>query len=455
MKGYSLQWRLVFSIVAVFVLLWSLVFSWLYIDLEKRLQTTLDERLSGSAHMVARLIRHLPLHEVVNTLETQDAAPASQNLIACEISILGANISTGQRVIARTQGVPTRLNTQKLGFSTWQDQGVEWRSYVLKKGEIQVVTAEKLQLRYSLLRQILQSVLIPLILTLILCIFLILWIIRIEFQPLDQITHNIIEKKQHLSATASYLQQLKTQHIPNEIQPFVDSLLEFIQSLHQRLEHEKSLSAFAAHELRSPLTAIKTHVQLAKLMLMQNESSSEKILQNMLQAEASVQRYEQLLEKLLLLSQIENQSQLRIEMSEVRLTLEQVITELQQKYADLNSRLQVDWCSLSAIDLSSATLAIVLKNLIENAYLHTAPNTLIEISMLENTLIVSDQGQGVSDHELTLLSQRFWRKSAQGAGHGLGLNLVKVLLEKHGYSIMFRHHQPTGLTVVICRNSSV
>ena len=455
MKGYSLQWRLVFSIVAVFVLLWSLVFSWLYIDLEKRLQTTLDERLSGSAHMVARLIRHLPLHEVVNTLEAQDAAPASQNLIACEISIFGANISTGQRVIARTQGIPARLNTQKLGFSTWQDQGVEWRSYVLKKGEIQVVTAEKLQLRYSLLRQILQSVLIPLILTLILCIFLILWIIRIEFQPLDQITHSIIEKKQHLSATASYLQQLKTQHIPNEIQPFVDSLLEFIQSLHQRLEHEKSLSAFAAHELRSPLTAIKTHVQLAKLMLMQNESSSEKILQNMLQAEASVQRYEQLLEQLLLLSQIENQSQLRIEMSEVRLTLEQVITALQQKYADLNSRLQVDWCSLSAIDLSSATLAIVLKNLIENAYLHTAPNTLIEISMLENTLIVSDQGQGVSDHELTLLSQRFWRKSAQGAGHGLGLNLVKVLLEKHGYSIMFRHHQPTGLTVVICRNSSV
>ena len=454
MKGYSLQWRLVFSIVAVFVLLWSLVFSWLYIDLEKRLQSTLDERLSGSAHMVARLIRHLPLHEVVNTLETQDAAPASQNLIACEISIFGANISTGQRVIARTQGVPARLNTQKLGFSTWQDQGVEWRSYVLKKGEIQVVTAEKLQLRYSLLRQILQSVLIPLILTLILCIFLILWIIRIEFQPLDQITQNIIEKKQHLSATASYLQQLKTQHIPNEIQPFVDSLLEFIQSLHQRLEHEKSLSAFAAHELRSPLTAIKTHVQLAKLMLMQHEPASEKILQNMLQAEASVQRYEQLLEKLLLLSQIENQSQLRIEMSEVRLTLEQVITALQQKYADLNSRLQVDWCSLSAIDLSSATLAIVLKNLIENAYLHTAPSTLIEISMLENTLIVSDQGQGVSDHELTLLSQRFWRKSAQGAGHGLGLNLVKVLLEKHGYSIMFRHHQPTGLTVVICRNSS-
>ena len=263
-----------------------------------------------------------------------------------------------------------------------------------------------------------------------------------------------MKKKQHLSATASYLQQLKTQHIPNEIQPFVDSLLEFIQSLHQRLEHEKSLSAFAAHELRSPLTAIKTHVQLAKLMLMQHEPASEKILQNMLQAEASVQRYEQLLEQLLLLSQIENQSQLRIEMSEVQLTLEQVITALQQKYADLNSRLQVDWSSLSAIDLSSATLAIVLKNLIENAYLHTAPNTLIEISMLENTLIVSDQGQGVSDHELTLLSQRFWRKSAQGAGHGLGLNLVKVLLEKHGYSIMFRHHQPTGLTVVICRNSS-
>ncbi|MFH3651980.1 two-component sensor histidine kinase, partial [Acinetobacter baumannii] len=64
MKSYSLKWRLVSTILMVFVILWSLVFCWLYFELEKRLQNTLDERLSASAHMVARLIYQLPVDQI-------------------------------------------------------------------------------------------------------------------------------------------------------------------------------------------------------------------------------------------------------------------------------------------------------------------------------------------------------------------------------------------------------
>ena len=450
MKSYSLKWRLVSTILAVFVILWSLVFCWLYYELEKRLQNTLDERLSASAHMVARLIQQLPIDEIANTVNAVQQDNSTPNLIACQVSLFSSNVSANHQVIAKTLGSPESLSTRKIGLSTWSENGVEWRSYVLKKGQIQVVAAEKLQLRYSLLKQILQSVLIPLIITLILCVLLILWIIRVEFQPLDQIAQHLSQKKQYLSDAATYLIELKTQKIPKEIQPFVDGLLQLIHDLHQSLENEKSFSAFAAHELRSPLTAIKTNVQLSQLMLSQTESTQGKIDFNLKHAEASIQRYEQLLEQLLLLSKTEIQpQQTSIESIDVAQTLQQVVSELKQKYCDLPEHLDIDWKNLSTIGLPQPTLAIVLKNLIENAYLHAQSPTPIKVYMDKGHLLVTDTGHGLTDAELDLLTQRFWRKSSQNDGHGLGLSLVKLLLDKYGFSIQFLHNLPQGLKVKI------
>lgn len=449
MKNYSLKGRLVSTILAVFVILWSLVFCWLYFELEKRLQNTLDERLSASAHMVARLIHPLPVDQIVNTVNKTQHDQGSQNLIACQVSLFSSNISANHQVIAKTQGSPESLSTRKVGLSTWSENGVEWRSYVLRKGKIQVVAAERLQLRYSLLKQILQSVLIPLIITLILCVFLILWIVRVEFQPLDQIARHLSHKKHNLSDAATYLLELKTQNIPKEIQPFVDSLLELIHDLHQSLENEKSFSAFAAHELRSPLTAIKTHVQLSQLILSQS-GPIDKIDFSLKQAEASIKRYEQLLEQLLLLSKTEIQSRdVSLESTDVTQPLQQVIKELEKRYSDISHHLQIDWTSLSSMKLPHSTLVIVLKNLIENAYLHAQSSTPIQVFMNKNNLIVADTGHGLTDIELDLLTHRFWRKSSQNVGYGLGLSLVKLLLEKYNFGIYFSHHKPTGLRVLI------
>ncbi|ENW20741.1 ATP-binding protein [Acinetobacter haemolyticus] len=455
MKSYSLKWRLVSIILVVFVILWSLVFCWLYFALEKRLQSTMDERLSASAHMVARLIQQLPVDEISNTVNAIEQDSDTLNVIACQVSLFSSNVSANHQVITKTQGSPESLSTRKAGLSTWSENGVEWRSYVLQKGQIQVVAAEKLQLRYSLLKQILQSVLIPLIMTLILCIFLILWIIRIEFQPLDQIAQHLSHKKQHLSDAATYLLELKTQNIPKEIQPFVDGLLELIHNLHQSLENEKSFSAFAAHELRSPLTAIKTHVQLSQLMLSQNKHTHDKISFNLKRAEVSIQRYEQLLEQLLLLSKTEIQPQhSSMEFSDVTHTLQQVISDLEQKYPDLSEHLNIDWGSFSTINLPKAVLAVVLKNLIENAFLHAQSTTLTQVYMENNTLVIADNGQGLADDELDLLTQRFWRKSSKNDGYGLGLSLVKLLIEKYMFTILFTHNKPSGLKVMVLKKEN-
>jgi hypothetical protein len=145
MRSYSLKWRLVTSLLMVFLCLWSIVFAWLYVDLQKRLQDTLDQRLSASAHMVARLIQQLPMKAIKNELIQQtNKSTDAENLIACEVSLFSSDISVGQHVVAKTRGAPANLSQQQLGFSTWQQSEIEWRSYVLRKNDIQVVAAERM-----------------------------------------------------------------------------------------------------------------------------------------------------------------------------------------------------------------------------------------------------------------------------------------------------------------------
>ena len=111
MFSHSLKWRLVMSLLAVFIVLWSAVFSWLYIDLKQRLQDTLDQRLSASAQMVARLIQQLPLDSLGDATLSKLAKNDEVNqLIACGVSLFSSDISVGNQIIAKTRDAPRNLS---------------------------------------------------------------------------------------------------------------------------------------------------------------------------------------------------------------------------------------------------------------------------------------------------------------------------------------------------------
>src|SRR5690606_33235868 len=169
---------------------------------------------------------------------------------------------------------------------------------------------------------------------------------------------------------------------------------------------EKAFNAYAAHELRSPLTAIKTHVQLAQL-IGQQQNLPESIQHNLQQANESIRRYTLLLEQLLLLTQSENSLQEMTDAIWLRPTLEQVLADLGTRYPEIKKSIQLKWESLGEIQVPEFVLYTVLKILLENALLH-AQAEQIWIAMKSGCLVIEDNGQQVTAEDILQLGQRFW-----------------------------------------------
>lgn len=453
-KKESLKWRLVISITATFILIWSGAFAWLYFSLEKKITQALDERLSASAHMVSRLLSQIPTDQLNRSAQPAISELNQQNLIACEVSFFNSDLVVNQAIVARTRGAPDALATRPAGFSTWTENGVTWRSYTLKREPLQVVAAEKIQLRNQLLSEVLQSMLWPLLLTLIFCVALVWWIIKKQFYSIEQTTQLLMLHKDQPDRELDYIHQLQAASTPLELQSFIEHISDLVSRLQRSLENEKNFSAFAAHELRSPLTAIKVNVQLSKMMAQQQAATqhtqtAQQLLQCLDEAELSISRYQHLLEQLLLLSQTEHELLELSAPTALSPVLTQVLAQLQLQYPDIQQRVDIDWDSLSDLKISTQALSMVLVNIIENSLKHAHSPQPIRIYQQGTDLYLEDDGVGMTAQEIGLAKQRFWRKSAQSQGFGLGLALTETLVAKHGYQLKLLPKSPQGLQVII------
>lgn len=443
---YSLKWRLVLSITCAFILIWAVAFAWLYYSLEQKMTETLDERLSASAHMVARLLGQIPPQQLVHATSPAISELNSNNQIACVVSVIKLNVVLDQSVVAQTKGAPQQLANQPEGFRTWDENGVAWRSYTLKRGQIQVVAAERILLREELLTEILQSILWPLFLTLLFCVVLILWIIKKQFQPIEEASRVIRLYRDQADHNNTLIDQLDSTKVPLELQSFVENIVELLSRLQHSLDNEKNFSAYAAHELRSPLTAIKINVQLSQ-MLAKQSSADTKLMTCLTEAEQSINRYQHLLEQLLLLSQTEHQAEIDAVALVIQPILAQVIQDLSVVYPKVKQQVQVDWHSLTSVNMSEPALTIVLFNIIENSLKHSQSPQPIQIRQQQQILIIEDFGVGLDPQDLVLATQRFWRKSAQSQGYGLGLALTQTLMQQYGYQLQMTVKDQGGLLV--------
>ena len=430
----TLRLRLLLMIGVSMILLWGGVALWMLHGLDKEMHRTLDQRLAMSAQMVAGLMSQNPAawdgragKAGASTL----SMPAVAKGLACQVSLRG-------EVIARTPGaVPEAMatTTAALGFSDREIQGEHWRSYTLETNSLRVTTADRLSERDTLLRNVTLAAAVPFVVALIGSL-LVLWFgVGSGLLPLERLRQVLA------SRTPDALTPIQNVPVSRDLLPLVNTLNHLLERMGVTLSRERRFTSDAAHELRTPLTAIKTHLQVARI------THGKDAEEAMNYAQEGVARLQHTLSQLLTLSQVEG----AFSWDDGGIAEANEVARLAMRDAapDAPERIVLDSDGNCAeLALPQALAVTALRNLLENAlrYSPAEYSVRLEIRHWADTISFSvfDRGPGLSDAELVLATQRFWRRGS-GRGSGLGLSIVAAITERFGGSFELLQRSEGGL----------
>jgi two-component system sensor histidine kinase QseC len=248
------------------------------------------------------------------------------------------------------------------------------------------------------------------------------------------------------------LTPLDVEHLPRELQPPVKAMNGLLLELSHAFDRERRFTSDAAHELRTPLAALRAQLDVASL----EQGAPEQQLESIKRASHAARRMERLVTQLLLMCRLDVSAHL----DRAHVMLDEIA---QQVCADLGPDAVSKQIDIS-LDAEPAPLAngnqellyVLLRNLIDNAIRYT-PNQgeiALTISRQDGDLIVTvgDSGCGVSKDNMQWLGQRFRRFSAsQAEGVGLGLSIVARVADLHHASVVYAQDKTLGGLLVTVR----
>ncbi len=423
----SLRLRLTLTLGSAFVLLWAVAATWMLMDVRNQLMLSLDQRLAASARMVAGLLVQLPQPQLGADGVTRLSAEqlGIENGLACQVSSLRGE------VLARSHAAPDSvLDAQRTGFHDQLIGDTAWRSFTLIQNGMRVTTADRLDERNTLKRSVMLAAALP-VLVALLGSLIVLWIgIGNGLAPLRRIRNALAQR------TADSVEPLQTERLPRELVPLVETQNQLFARIAQTLERERRLTDDAAHELRSPLTAIKTHLQVAAM------TEGDTARRALAQAEIGTDRLHRTLEQLLMLARVEGQVSfddgLRCTALEVA---QQAIADASQQAGPPIELHAGENLPRAPLAMPPALAIAALRNLLDNARRHTRDGTAVHLTLEplgegKVRFAVQDQGPGIAPEQVERFTERFWR-SSDGDGSGLGLSIVKAIAERCGCELGF------------------
>jgi two-component system OmpR family sensor kinase len=296
-----------------------------------------------------------------------------------------------------------------------------------------ITLAEPPEHRPHTIRPTLVRLLAPLLLLVLAALVLIPVAVRRGFQPVRALQTEIGRRGE------ANLAPMEIAGLPAELGSIRDDVNQLLQRLRQALEAERSFSANAAHELRTPVAAALAQAQLTAAHLPAG-STGRREAEEMA---AGLGRLGARLEKLLQLARAEAGVAQRQQPVDVMVALDLLVEEFRAR-PGVGARLRFDDGGLAQLvvlaDLD--VLAIALRNLIENALRHSPAGSPVEISVTPDGVVrVINGGPAVPADRLATLHRRF--VSYGGTGSGLGLSIVNAIAEQVSGSLTLRS-PPTG-----------
>ncbi len=264
------------------------------------------------------------------------------------------------------------------------------------------------------------------------------WVVVRALRPVAQIREALVQRE--VTDTAP----LVLTDVPRELQPMVAALDGLIERMAERLSHERGFTALAAHELRTPLAALKLRAQVAL-----READDARRAQQMAAVLPLVDRCSHVIDQLLALARLEQDG---ARDAPERLDLQAIVDELLDEAAPLAAArgLQVD-VALDAADLHGRPMAVrlLLANLCSNALRHARDGGRVRLtSRIEGQRLVvevDDDGPGIAPEQRARAFERFVKLGGPGGGSGLGLSIVRGAADAHGAQVTLLESPLGGL----------
>ncbi len=350
----------------------------------------------------------------------------------------------GRVLLRSSENVP--FQTIVDGYQTTLIAGERWRLFGLTEPEnaIAIMVGENIEVRTELQNEIVINTIWPFLALLPFIALIILVVINQGLKPLQSVAQKVSKR------SPSSLDGLSLDAVPVEVLPIVKELNHLFERIRQALDNERRFTSNAAHELRTPLAVLKTHVQVLQM------KANEELQPTISRLLNGIDRATHMVQQLLTLARSEAKELEGITFVEIDLAA--LTRSVMNDYANLALERNITLSFEGDIENSlvkgdKALLESVIRNLIDNAVRYTPVAGSISVSIAKRPdglqLRIEDTGPGIDPAKKELMFQRFQRGNGNGEqGVGLGLFIVKQIIELHHIDFSLENSTSTGGLIV-------
>jgi len=339
----------------------------------------------------------------------------------------------GGRLRLRSAGAPpTRLSDRSEGFDDVAIDGRRWRVFARSDaaGRFLVQVGERYEVREELAGSVAEHLMHPLAIA-VPGLALLVWLaVGWGLRPLQRIAREVGAR------APDDLAPFAPDDAPREALPLLRALEGLFARVAASIERERRFTADAAHELRTPLAAVKTQAQVA--LAARDERERDRALD---QVVAGVDRATRLVEQLLVLARLDPGAGV-LQRGPVRLDglAGECVAALAPSAAARGIALGLDAPQAAVVHADATLVGVLLRNLIDNAIRYTPAGGNVEVTVARTAdaawVSVEDDGPGIPAAERERVTERFYRIAGAGEdGSGLGLSIARRIAQLHGAAL--------------------
>ena len=328
------------------------------------------------------------------------------------------------------------------GFTRFEADGKNYRLFSLRSGEQYIQVAQDRSGRRGLARKLALRAVSPIVVMVPLLFLLVWWVVSASLAPAERVRSQLALRR------ADELTEVNEEGLPAEIFPLVRELNLLLDRVRNAFDAQKNFIADAAHELRSPLSALKLQVEGLRRA---SDASAHEVA--IFRLASGIDRATRLVEQLLVLAR--QQAGPADQALQENVPLADMVQSIVGDLWESAHARRIDIGLLEAQDgvvmAQRDALNILVRNLLDNAIKYTPEGGTVNVSVVQGetsvTLTVEDSGPGVPAQDRGRLFDRFYRVAGpqQGvSGSGLGLAIVKTIADMHAATLSVDQSESLG-----------